>query len=93
MPYEWLDVAFGVISRWGIEPYEVLQVLFGKVRRPVPVRSRHGLALLNVWGTTAHGRRLIVTVRPGKGFDSVIVGAREMSTEETKEFEAWVSSR
>jgi hypothetical protein len=93
MPYEWLEVAFAVIARRGIEPYEVLQVLYGRRRRPVPVRSREGLMLLNIWGRTGSGRLLIVTVRPIREFDAAIVGAREMSVKEREEFEAWELSR
>lgn len=93
MPYEWLYAAFAVLAQRGIEPYEVLQVLHGQRRRPVPVRSSEGLALLNIWGRTTVGRPLIITVRPIRRFDAAIVGAREMSAKEREEFEAWELSR
>jgi hypothetical protein len=93
VPYEWLYAALAVIARREIEPHEVLQVLYGRLRRPVPVRSPEGLALLNVCGRTAAGRPLVVTVRPVRGLDAVIVGAREMSAKEREEFEAWELSR
>jgi hypothetical protein len=90
VPYEWLHAAIGVR---GISPDEVMQVLYGAARRPVPVRSREGLAFVNVWGRTASGRPLIVTVRRLDGFDAMIVGARDMSADEKGEFEKWDASR
>lgn len=93
MPYEWLHTAFAVIAVRGIEPYEVLQVLYGPSRRPVPVRSPIGLPFLDIWGRTKTGRPLIVTLRRTSGFDALIVGAREMNGKEQEEFEAWETSR
>ncbi len=89
MPYQWLATAFAVIAASGIEPYEVLQVLWATRRRPVPVRSPEGLVFLNIWGRTKAGRPLIVTVRRIGGFDAVILGGREMNAPEREEFEAW----
>jgi hypothetical protein len=93
VPYEWLPAAFAVIGVRGIEAYEVMQVLYGARRRPVPVRSLSGLALLNIWGRTRTGRPLIVTVRQTGGFDALIVGAREMNSKEQEEFATWETSR
>jgi hypothetical protein len=93
MPYEWLPTTFTVLIARGIEPYEVLQVLYGVRRCPVPVHDSHGLMLLNVWGRTKAGRPLVVTVRPAGGFDAEIVGARDMADDERKEFESWESSQ
>ena len=93
MPYEWLHAALAAIGERGIGPDEVLQVLFGSRRRPVPVRSAVGLAFVNIWGRTAAGRPLVVTVRRLDGFDARIVGARDMSAEEKGEFEAWEANR
>ena len=93
MPYEWLSAALAAIGVRGIGPDEVLQVLFGPQRRPVPVRSSLGLAFVNVWGRTESGRPLIVTVRCLDRFDALIVGARDMSAEEKGEFEAWETDR
>jgi hypothetical protein len=45
--------------------------------------------LLNLWGRTNAGRPLIVTVRLARGFDMQIVGARDMTDDERKEFEVW----
>ena len=74
-----------------IEPHEVVQVLSGARRRIVPAYSPEGLAMQSIWGRTTAGRALIVVVRPVGGFDSVIIGARDMSAAERKEFEAWES--
>jgi hypothetical protein len=93
VPYEWLNAALAAIGVRGIGPDEVLQVLFGSRRRPVPVRSPVGLAFVNVWGRTESGRPLIVTVRRLDAFDALIVGARDMSAEEKGEFEAWETNR
>jgi hypothetical protein len=92
VPYEWLPAAFAVIVLAGIEPYEVMQVLHGNARRPVPVvDATTRLRLLNVWGRTSTGRPLIVTVRLHAGFKMHIVGARDMTAEERKEYERWES--
>lgn len=93
VPYEWLPTAFTVLTWHGIAAYEVLQVLSGRHRLPIPVRAPYGLALLNVLGRTNAGRLLAVTVRLGSGFDAQIVGAREMTDAEREEFLAWESSR
>lgn len=93
VPYEWLSTAFTVLLARGVEPYEVLQVLYGQRRRPVPVRDQCGLPLLTIWGRTNAGRPLIVTVRPAGGLNAEIVGARGMTDDERKEFESWETSR
>jgi hypothetical protein len=92
VPYEWLSTAFAVLVLRGIEPYEVMQVLSGARRRPVPVRSPVGLPMLNICGRTRAGRPLIVTVRLAGGFDMEIAGARDMSDAEREEFESWETS-
>jgi hypothetical protein len=91
--YEWLQAAFAVLAARGIEAYEVMHVLYGARRRPVPVRSPSGLALVNIWGRTRAGRPLIVTVRQTGGFDALIVGAREMDSKEQEELSTWEISR
>jgi hypothetical protein len=93
VPYGWLPTAFAVLVLRGIEPYEVLQVLHGAHRLPVPVRDRFSLPMLNIWGRTKAGRPLVVTVRLAGGFDAQIVGARDMTEEERKEFQSWETSR
>jgi hypothetical protein len=91
VPYQWLHAAFGVIATRGIEPYEVMQALYGSQRRVLPAFSPEGLSVLSVWGRTKAGRSLIVVVRRLDGFDSLIVGAREMNASERKEFQTWLS--
>lgn len=93
MPYEWLAAAFGVLMRHGIAEHEVLQILYAQHRLPVPVRSHYGLAMLNILGRTGAGRLLVVTVRPAGGFDTQIVGARDMTDAEREEFLAWENDR
>ncbi|RZU48847.1 hypothetical protein EV385_0576 [Krasilnikovia cinnamomea] len=68
-------------------------MLYGGHRRPVLVRHPHGVVLLSIWGRTQAGRLLIVTVRPVGGFDSQIVGARDLTSDEREEFESWENSR
>lgn len=93
MPYRWLEIAFRALALQGIEAYEVVQVLagVGGRRRVVPAFSREGLPVRSIWGRSATGRALIVVVRAAGGFDSVIIGAREMSDSERGEFETWES--
>ncbi|MBT8226797.1 MAG: hypothetical protein HKP61_17230 [Dactylosporangium sp.] len=93
MPYRWLQIAFGVIATRGIEPHEVIQVLSSGHRRIVPAHTPEGIPLRSIWGRTATGRALIVVVRPVEGFDSVIIGARELSATQGEEFEAWENGR
>ena len=92
MPYEWLLPAFGVLAKRGIEPYEVLQVLYSIRRRPVLVRHPRGMMLLSIWGSTRAGRALVVMVRPAGGFDHQILGAREMTDDERREYDQWLST-
>lgn len=95
MPYEWLSVAFAVVASRGIEPHEVMQVLYGTRRRPVAMVHPGGLTFVDIWGRTRAGRPLIVTTRPadGSGRDSAIVGAREMTAAERREYESWETTR
>jgi hypothetical protein len=93
VPYEWLPTAFVVLALRGVQEHEVLQVLYGQQRRPVPMRDLAGVPVLNIWGRTKAGRPLIVTVRPVSGFDSQIVGAPDMTDAEREEFQTWESGR
>jgi hypothetical protein len=88
-----LEIAFRALALQGIEAYEVVQVLagVGGPRRVVPAFSPQGLPVRSIWGRTAAGRALIVVVRAAGGFDSVIIGAREMSDAEREGFESWES--
>ncbi len=91
MGYEWLDV--GLRSLHGIEPHEVLQVLSGKIRRPVPATGPDGHRLLTIWGRTEQGRPLIVGVRQLSRWDWQIISARTMTPSEVTEHEAWEATR
>jgi len=91
VPYEWLSTAFAVLDRNSVEPYEVLQVLYGDRRRPVPVRHPYVLSMLYICGRTKDGRLLVVMTRLARGFDVEIAGARDMTDDERKEFESWES--
>ena len=90
MPYRWLPQALLLLA--GIEPYEVLQVLYAEQRMPVPAYA-DGIRVLTIWGRTKKGRPLIVTVRRVGQFDQLIVGAWEMSTDELAQFEEWEAGR
>lgn len=94
MPYEWLPTAFAVLVLAGVEPYEVMQALYGSNRRPVAVVDPEtGLRLIAIYGRTKAGRPLVVTVRPAGGFTTWIVGAQEMTDEEREGYERWENSR
>jgi hypothetical protein len=89
--YEWLTP--GLRSLRGIEPYEVMQVLNSKLRRPVPATGPDGHRALTIWGRTATGRGLIVALRPLSQWDWQIITARAMSDDENAEHEAWEATR
>lgn len=94
MPYEWLPFALNIIMGNKIEPFEVLQVLGGERRLPRPMVSPAGVSALMIFGRTRGGRPLVVVV-PLTRRERIaeIVGAREMTDDERKEFEAWESGR
>lgn len=84
MGYEWLPLLLTRLD--GIEPYEVRQILEENRRRWPRRATAKGLLVLTVWG----GRCLIVTLRPTEiSHDWLIIGAREMSTEEAAEYDRW----
>ena len=89
--YEWLDI--GLQKLRGIEPQEVMQILNGKTRRPVPGYGPDGHWVLTIWGRTKEGRPLIVVIRPLSGFDWQILTARPMTDAQLTEFEAWEATR
>jgi hypothetical protein len=86
VPYRWLPQALLLLA--GIEPYEVMQVLYAEQRMPVPAYA-DGIRVLTIWGRTKKGRPLVVTVRMVGRFDQLIVGAWEMSADELARFEEW----
>lgn len=87
MPYEWDDWALAAL--FGIEPYEVRQVLEAKRRWPRRAISAAGVPVLTIWGRTATGRPLIVAVYHLTGFTWKIIGARDMTDKELREFSRW----
>jgi hypothetical protein len=89
--YEWLQV--GLQRSRGVEPYEVNQVLYSKIRRPVPGYGPDGLWVLTIWGRTHAGRPLIVMLRPLARVDWQIITALPMTVEQLTEFEAWEETR
>jgi hypothetical protein len=92
VPYEWEE--WGLRSLVGIEPYEVRQVLDGKVRWPRHgVDPLTGLPVVTIWGRTLAGRPLIVGVYHVGGFTWKIIGAREMSGDELAQFTEWEETR
>lgn len=89
MGYLWLTITLARLE--GIEPYEVLQVLGGSRRYPVPGQSPDGVRILTVWGRTRAGRPLVVALRkvPDSERDWWILGARDMSASELALLERW----
>lgn len=86
MGYEWLAEAVAALR--GVEPYEAAQVLAAPQRLPVAAESA-GVRFLTISARTSAGRPLIVAVRLLGGHDQQIIGAREMTPQELKRFEAW----
>lgn len=92
MPIEWLPDALDRLTG-DVEPYEVSQVLNGRLRRPVPV-ARHGVRLLTIWGRTRTGRPLVVVLRLRHGSrDAWILAARQMTAAEAQAHKAWEETR
>jgi hypothetical protein len=87
--YEWLAEALAALR--GVEPYEVVQVLRAARRMPLAAESA-GVRFLTISGRTQAGRPLVVAVRLLGGLDQQIIGAREMTPQELKRFEAWEAS-
>lgn len=84
--YEWLGAALAALR--GVEPYEVLQVLSARRRMPLAAKSA-GVRFLTISGRTLADRPLIVAVRLLGELDQQIIGARDMTPQELKRFEAW----
>lgn len=91
--YEWLPA--GLRDLRGIEPYEVMQVLNSKIRRPVTAYGPDGHEVLTIWGRTVAGRGLIVAIRPlpQTRWNSQIIGARAMTEAEDNVHQAWEATR
>lgn len=90
--YRWVAAALAALVS-GIEPGEVMQVLAADRRLPVPGTAR-GVQVLAIFGRTRAGRPLLVLVRLDRGgFDHLIVGARELTSDELVMFERWKEVR
>ncbi|MGH3737025.1 MAG: hypothetical protein ACRDT6_15640 [Micromonosporaceae bacterium] len=86
MGYEWLPYALMALR--GVEPYEVIQALHAVRRWPVPAIAS-GTRLLTIWSRTREGRPMIVMLRHQGGMDWLIIGARDMNSDELAGFERW----
>jgi hypothetical protein len=91
---EWDGGALDWIARNGLEPGEVLQVLYGRKWPRVAV-IREGLRMLTLWGRTRADRGILLAVRPmpGHPLDAWIVNARAMNTAELTELAEWEESQ
>lgn len=87
MGFVWMEWALRGLR--GVEPHEVHQVLSGR-RRPVPASEAIvGIKVMTFWGRTTSGRPLIVAARHVGQWDWMLIGARDMTSEEISEFERW----
>jgi hypothetical protein len=84
--FKWLP---GLAFLTDVEPHEVNQALVHPHRWPRQMRAPDGGVFIAIWARTAAQRPIIVTVRPGAGFDSTIVAARPMTPSETARLELW----
>ncbi|GEM_PF-1795967 len=101
-PYYMPYTLHGVGFRWhpttlaklsGVEPHEVMQALRSDRRWPKPAAGPNGLLVMTIWARTRAGRRLIVVTYPDEGFDSWIVGARDMNPAEAAEYDRWEATQ
>ena len=69
------------------------QVLYSKVRRPIPAFGPDGHEVLTIWGRTVAGRGLIVAIRPLSRWNWQIIGARAMTEAEDDLHQAWEATR
>ena len=94
MGYEWDSGALEWIARYGLEPGEVLQVLYARKWPRVAV-TPEGLRVLTLWGRTRAGKGIMVAVRPTPGhpLDAWIVNARPLNDAELTELAQWEESQ
>jgi len=92
--YEWDSGALEWIARYGLEPGEVLQVLYARKWPRVAV-TPEGLRVLTLWGRTRAGKGIMVAVRPmpGHPLDAWIVNARPLNDAELAELAQWEESQ
>ena len=84
---EWI---MELAARYGIEPYEIMQVLSGpRPRLPRKAVGAGGLTVLMIIGRTSSGAPLAVLVRTLGKFDHQVVGIMPVTGELLAEFEKW----
>lgn len=92
--YEWWAGAYDLLHRSGIEPWEVLEVLYSPRRWPRAATSREGLPTATVWGRTDDGRALIVLLRWLRADARwQILLASPMRPHQLAEYTAWEATR
>jgi hypothetical protein len=89
--FRWHPTTLAKLS--GIEPHEVIQALQSNRQWPKPAVGPGDMVVLTIWGRTRTGRRLIVVTYPDTGFDSWIVGARDMNPAEATEYDRWEAAQ
>lgn len=78
----------------GIAEHEVRQVLDTEARWPrLGLDGTAPVGTLALWGRTPSGRALMVAVYHVGGFDWKIIGARDLTAEETAELTRWEETR
>lgn len=92
--YEWWIGAYELLDRSGVEPWEVMEVLYSPQRWPRTATGREGLPIPTVWGRTGDGRALVVVLRWLRA-DSrwQILLALPMRPRQLAEYTAWEANR
>jgi hypothetical protein len=85
--YTWLPGLLAILT--DLEPYEVMQGLQRRWRRPRPMHDQFGNRYLAIHTRTDAGRPIVVTIRLTGGFDATIIGARPMTPAESVHLEQW----
>jgi hypothetical protein len=86
--FEWLHESLRQLR--GIAPAEVHQALASQRRWPRMARDESiGLPVLTIWARTEAGKPLVIATRKRSEWDWQCLGAREMRTDEVREFEGW----
>ncbi|WP_405176998.1 hypothetical protein OG225_21370 [Nocardia sp. NBC_01377] len=95
MQYEWWYGAREHLRRAGVEPWEVMEVLYSPTRWPRPARTPENLPVLTVWGRTEEGRPIVVLLRqpPSAPGTWEVVMAAPMRPLQLREYEAWEAQR
>lgn len=91
MGYEWLPFALAALRN--VEPHEVMEAINGALRWPRRAAGPGGMPVVTIWARTRSGRPLITVVRHLDGFDWQILGAREMTSAETGEYDRWEAAQ